>query len=401
MNLKPDTFKRAILLQSGINISKYFYSFLIIPILIFNLKDLYAKYLYIISIFNIIFLFDFNLQNYGINLLYNSKFTLIKTKFFLYYLILFLPIILFVSIILLYFKFNFNVDWWIYIILFYFFLNFLSAQLGSLISTLHGFYYTNLFSFFYNFGLIITLFIFKPYNIYVFVTINFFWSFLLLIFNWLILKKNIENLKYKFKFRIKSFKKLYYLLITTKEYTFQRIVEYINTNYLPLLIIPINPSAGLLLIIFKTVFSVSIFITNFFIYIYQQLYLNKGNHILINRIFFLINIFSLSIFSFILLFFSKYFIKIVSDYFNLQISIISINFLWLILLHTVLININKQFNIKRNVKNLNKQNLVYPVILHVLMFCTFFTFSNFFNIQIILISFIISEFYYFLIQYKK
>ena len=402
MNYKPDTLKKALALQTGINVSKYLYSFFIVPLLILNLKDNYIKFINVLSVLNLIFLFDFNLQNYGVNIFYKSKSNILKTKYFLSYIILFIPIVFFVSLILFYFQIGHKFEYWFIIIIFYLILNFISAQFGSLITTLKGFYFTNLISFIYNFGLVSTLFVIKPVNIIYFILINIIWSIIMFSFFIIIILSCTKNINLKIKLNLKSYYKIYLLLIKTKEYTYQKIVEYINTNYIAILILPLNGILGLQLIIFKSIFSISIFVTNFFVSIYQQLFLNNGYHSLINKIFFLNNIISSLLFFVILIYFSNPFINLVLDYFhfNMNDNIININYLWCLLIHTNLININKQYNIKRNVQNLNKENMIYPIILFIFLFLFFITFPYKINILYIFISFIIAEIFYFVIQFK-
>ena len=149
MKYKLDTLKNALFLKSGINILKYLEIILITPLLIKSLGSGFADYLFIISTFNVIFFLDFNLQNYGVNLLYNREGSKFKLIFYSSYLKLFFPLVLITITLLLLLNFKtINLAWYLLGLQVVFI--FLSAQWGSFISSSKGFFFTNLISVSYN-----------------------------------------------------------------------------------------------------------------------------------------------------------------------------------------------------------------------------------------------------------
>lgn len=401
MKNKLDTLRNAFLIQTGINISKALEILIVVPLLIKYLDKSYSDYLYFLSLLNFILFFDFNLQNYGVNLLYKKKSDIIKISFYSGYLRLFIPLTLIYIIFITLFNNSLISIEWIIMVLFMIF-NFISAQLGSLLSSTKGFFYTNTISLVYNYLTIFLIIFIVPNNLNEFVLIKLFTSIILILSLLTTIKKYYKNFKIYTtkKLNFRSYKKIKNLLVTTKEYTFQKIIEFINANFLALIIIPIDKVLGLQLIVIKSLFSISVFATNFFVSIYQQMFLNDGNKNFAEISFRLINILYLIVVIFILLFIYDDLLLLIKNYYNFDSTFLTIKprIVLLISLLVFQININKQMNIKRNTRLMSLNKLMYPVILYLITFLAL----KFFNItkspELIILLFLVCEFFYYLTQ---
>jgi hypothetical protein len=402
MKYKLDTLKNALFLKSGINILKYLEIILITPLLIKSLGSGFADYLFIISTFNVIFFLDFNLQNYGVNLLYNREGSKFKLIFYSSYLKLFFPLVLITITLLLLLNFKtINLAWYLLGLQVVFI--FLSAQWGSFISSSKGFFFTNLISVSYNLINILLILCLTPGSILGLSILKLSSGFLLFLSTIIFLKLNFKDFSFipKFKFNLKSYIKIWKLALVTKEYSFQKAIEFINVNFLALLIIPFDKMLGTQLIIIKSVLSISVFATNFFVSIYQQMFLNKGNSKLILKIFKFNNI-SFIILTFIIIGFFKFeFLNLIKHFFNFGVSILSIKseLIYLLVFYVLFINLNKQQNIKRNTRLLSMKLLSIPTIIYISIFFLFSIFKSL-NTTLILSVFLFCEILYFIILKK-
>ena len=399
MIYKVDNLKNALLLKTGINVLKYLEIILIVPLLIKNLNTEYAEYLFIVASLNIIFFFDFNLQNYGVNLLYRKNSTRTKLIFYSEYLRLFFPLIVLVVVVLLVLNFSqLNYAW--LLISFLFLLNFYSAQWGSFITSSKGFYYSSLISLGYNSLNIFLILLLDPKTLLSLAFIKFSTSLLLFVVTILYIKLNFNNFALfpLINLNLKSYKKIIDIAFITKEYSFQKGIEFINGNFLALLIIPFDKILGTQLIVIKSVLSITVFITNFFVKIYQQLFLNKVNSNLISNLFKVNNALFLFTAVFISIFYMNDFLLIIKNYFNFDDTILHINseLVFLLIAQVLFINLNKQLNIKRNTRLLSMTFLIIPTVIYISIFIFFVSFKSMFDPELILLTLVVCEIFYYL-----
>lgn len=399
MIYKVDSLKNALLLKTGINVLKYLEIILIVPLLIKNLNTEYAEYLFIVASLNILFFFDFNLQNYGVNLLYRKNSSRTKLIFYSEYLRLFFPLIVLVVLVLLSLNFSqLNYAW--LLISFLFLLNFYSAQWGSFITSSRGFYYSSLISLGYNSLNIFLILLLDPKTLLSLAFIKFSTSLLLFVVTILYVKLNFNNFSLfpLINLNLKSYKKIIDIAFITKEYSFQKGIEFINGNFLALLIIPFDKILGTQLIVIKSVLSITVFITNFFVKIYQQLFLNKLNSNLISNLFKINNSLFLFTALFVSIFYMKDFLFIIKNYFNFDNTILHINseLVFLLIAQVFFINLNKQLNIKRNTRLLSMTFLIIPTTIYISIFIFFVSFKSVFDPELILLTLVACEIFYYL-----
>jgi hypothetical protein len=298
----------------------------------------FSIYLESLALFAWIGFLDFNLPNYSVNRSPNPN----DISFFLGTIVWLVPILGFVAVATLTYQ-GFTIIYLV-AVTYTVFLT-ICGVFAGFIKRYYSFEHAHTISVAYNAIAVIVLLIVKPADVHTFLTIKLYLVLALFIVYFLLIINKVINTQ-RTKRNLNGDTSPLHVLLSTREYTAQRCMDFISANFVGLVLVPIEPIYALSIYVYRTIFNLPVALSGILAQLFQQLKIESGINIDSGRFYNLIMLCP----AIALLLLVKYqpIENLISNYWNLMSSVKTVD-LVLVWGWSVLLSFSKKYYMQRQV----------------------------------------------------